>query len=194
MNGDGRLDLAVANNHVPTVILGGGVTVLPGNGNGTFQSPLPLVRITDPSTSIAAGDLNGDGKPDIVVTTFVSVFGVAGSTLDVLIGDGSGLFTRSVISTGRTTRGSGSGFFPLSAHIEDFDGDNSKDVAEILGSSVAVLEGDGAGAFPGRLNFSAGTGPFALAVGDINRDGKPDIAVANSGSNDVSVLLNVSGP
>jgi hypothetical protein len=67
-------------------------------------------------------------------------------------------------------------------------------VAEIVGSSVVVLEGKGDGTFRGRLNFAAGTSPFVLTVGDVNGDGRPDLAVANRGGNDVSILLNVSGP
>jgi hypothetical protein len=78
-------------------------------------------------------------------------------------------------------------------------------VAEVRGNSISVLRGNGDGTFhgqvvslfggstfQGKLIFVAGSAPFALAVGDFNRDGKTDLAVANSGSDDVSVLLNTS--
>jgi hypothetical protein len=193
-NRDGKLDLAVADNRDPSAIGRGGVSILLGSGSGSFQLVPTLFRISSVPTSIAAGDLNGDGMPDVVVSSFISVFGRSVGTMNVLLGDGSGMFESKFFGTGGTSRGSPAAFLPLSANVGDFDGDGNQDVAEIVGSSVVVLEGKGDGTFRGRLNFAAGTSPFVLTVGDVNGDGRPDLAVANRGGNDVSILLNVSGP
>jgi FG-GAP-like repeat/FG-GAP repeat len=192
LNGDAKLDLAVADNRSPSTIGTGGVTVLLGNGDGSFQAPSVLFKIVSLPTSIAIGELNTDGKPDLVVSSYIGFLGASNSTLNVLMGDGTGSFTTTFVSTRQNTRGPAP--FPLSAKVADFDGDTKQDVVEVLGSAVAVLEGDGSGAFPARLLFAPGTHAFALAVGDFNGDGKPDLAVANQGSNDVSIMLNTSGP
>jgi len=202
-NGDGRLDLAVADQHDPSTIDHGGVSILLGNGDGTFQAA-QFVGISWFPTSITAGDLNGDGKPDLVLSGFVSAFGLSSNVLNVMLGDGSGNFTLQSFTVGRTTSGSGADIFPLSVAIADFDGDGKVDVAEINGKSVSILRGNGDGTFQGQLLslilgdkffqgqlfFTSGTDPFALCVGDFNGDHKSDIAVANLTSDDLTILLN----
>ena len=80
--------------------------------------------------------------------------------------------------------------------VGDFDGDGKPDlaVANALSDNVSVLLGNGDGSFQAAKNFGAGSYPVSVAVGDFNGDGKPDLAVANSaynsGSNNVSVLIN----
>jgi hypothetical protein len=176
------------------------VTVLLGNGDGSFQPPSAPTQISSAPTSIASGELNGDGKADLVVSSFLvstvrfsrfRPIQISTSALDVLLGDGTGALTSTSITTSRIL-----GRRPptASAKVVDLDGDTKQDVVEVLDSGVAVLEGDGSGAFPDRLSFAAGTSPVALAVGDLNGDGKPDLAVANQGSDDVSIMLNTSGP
>ena len=127
--------------------------------------------------------------------------------LDVLLGDGSGKFAASAFITSGTEGGEGT-VFPLSLVLGDFDGDGNQDLAEIIGQSVSVFLGQGDGtfhgqliqtghgesSFQGRLIFGAGTDPFALAVGELKGDNKTDLAVANMGSNDVSILVNTGGP
>lgn len=201
-NSDGKLDLAVADQHVPSSTSHGGATILLGNGDGTFQVAFSSPIAAFP-TSISTGDFNGDHKTDLVIASFISAFGLSGSDLNIWIGDGAGNFTPHAFLTDRTSSGS---VFPLSVVVGDFDGDAKDDLAEVRGKSISVLRGNGDGTFhgqlvfddssngtfQGKLIFSAGSGPFALAVGDFNRDGKPDLAVANNGSDDVSILLNTS--
>jgi len=66
--------------------------------------------------------------------------------------------------------------------------------ANFFSSNVSVLLGKGNGRFQPAVNFAAGTGPSSIALGDVNRDGRPDVAVANANNNKVSVLLNTGAP
>src|SRR6266436_6398742 len=127
--------------------------------------------------SVAVGDFNGDGVPDLVVADRVS------NNVSVLLGNGDGTFQTPVaFATG--TR-------PQSVAVGDFNGDGKLDlvVANEGSNNVSVLLGNGDGAFQAAQNFPAGTNPQSVAVGDFNGDGKLDLAVANEGSGDVSVLL-----
>jgi hypothetical protein len=173
-NGDGIPDLAVAN----SAGFGGasGVSVLLGNGDGTFQSPR-LFRAGSLSTSVTVADFNGDGLLDLAVTNDGSNF------LSVLLGNGDGTF--------QPARNFTIGGEALSAAVGDFNGDGIPDlaVARTHGSYVSVLLGYGDGSFQPARAFFAGSNPQDVAVGDFNGDGIPDLAVANYLSDGVSVLL-----
>jgi FG-GAP-like repeat len=189
LNGDGKQDLAVAGVNGAE----GEVSVLLGNGDGTFQSPVSYdLAWGFPATSIAIGDVNRDGKPDLVVTGYNPANNI--SFLSVLLGNGDGTFG-SVIGT-PTGGGINSTYtaLPLSVAIANFDTSGKTDVAEVNGPHIEVLPGNGNGTFPGALRFTADVTPWALAVADFNGDGKPDIVVANLGSNDVTILLNATVP
>ncbi len=203
---DGNLDLAVADNRDPASTSRGGVTILRGNGDGTFGSASFYGHAGLP-TSIAAGDLDNNRSADVVVSSFIAAFGLAKGFHNVLLGNGDGSFQPATTTLTRGGQGSAGLSFPLSAAMADFDGDMKTDVAEVLGHAVTVLLGNGDGTFrgrvipldhrtqtfQGRLIFSAQPDPFALAIGDFNADHKPDIVVANMSTDDVSVLLNDSG-
>jgi len=190
-NKDGKLDLAVADLHDPSSNDNGGISILVGKGDGTFETPVFYAVGLFP-TSIAVGDLNGDGKPDLAVSTFAASFGLEVSSLNVLPGNGDGTFAGYISTfTGHAESGS---VFPLSVVIAAFNPSGKPSVAEVQRGVVSVLPGNGDGTFQGKLLFGADQLPFQLAVGDFNGDGKPDIVVANQGSNDVTILLNVTGP
>jgi len=173
-NGDGKLDLVVANNE------GNNVSIFLGNGNGTFQ---PAVSYSaGPGTlpdAIAVGDFNGDGKLDLAVTSN----GNATGNVSILLGNGDGTFQPAVLYL--------AGSNPSSVAVGDFNGDGKLDlaVANNDGGNVSILLGNGDGTFQTALDFSVESGPSSLAVGDFNRDGKLDLAVANNVSGNVSILL-----
>jgi hypothetical protein len=175
-NGDGKKDLAVANNQSAA----GTVTVLLGNGSGGF-SPA-VVGNGDSLVSVAVGDFNADGHLDIAATN-----NVTSGAVTVLLGNGNGGFSPAPDSPFPAGNG------PRSVVVADFNGDGKEDLADTnFGSNdVKILLGDGAGGFspaPGSP-ISIGSEPDYLATGDFNGDGKPDLAIPDTGSNDVTILL-----
>jgi hypothetical protein len=168
---NGTLDLLVANSAANTV------SILLGNGNGTFAPPADYPTGTQP-VAVAVGDFNNDGKPDIVVAN------QADNTVSILLGAGRGAFWPGApYPTGNS---------PLAVAVADFNGDGNLDlaVANQADNTVSVLLGNGNGTFNAHVDFPAGTAPSALVAGDFNADGKLDLAVANDyADGTVSVLL-----
>jgi uncharacterized protein (TIGR03437 family) len=143
-NEDGNVDLAAVSN--------GGVSVLLGKGDGTFQ-PAMNVLASEGSRFAATGDFNGDGKTDLAVTN------VSG-TVQVLLGNGDGSFKPAVIYN--------AGPDPTSLVVGDFNGDG---VADIVIATGYVLLGNGDGGFQPPLKWLSNG--FTV-VGDFNGDGRPD--------------------
>jgi hypothetical protein len=171
-NGDGILDLAVANNGLPTYT-NGSVSVLLGKGDGTFLPAVTYDAGIDP-TAVAVGDFNGDGIPDLAVAN--SNYPYPNGTVSVLLGKGDGTFL--------PAQSFPVGSVPASVAVGDFNGDGHLDLAVAnVGSdaygrpNVSVLLGNGDGTFQPALNFSAGAGSRSIAVGDFNGDGRLDLAV-----------------
>jgi hypothetical protein len=177
-NHDGKLDLAVAN------WTSNNVSVLLGNGDGTFQAAVNYAAGSGPH-SVAVGDFNGDGKLDLVTANSGPPgSGEIGNTVSVLLGNGDGTFQPPVNS------GAGSG--PWSVAVGDFNGDGKLDLAVTLNDSVnpgavSVLLGNGDGTFRAPVQYATGYEPGGVGVGDFNGDGKLDLVVAAGGG--VNVLL-----
>jgi hypothetical protein len=172
---DGTPDLAVANLGSNTV------SVLLGNGNGSFQAPRSYAAGSKPQ-SVAAGDFNGDGVPDLAVANAGSYPYTDGS-VSVLLGNGDGTFRAAVSYAAGTA--------PTSVAVGDFNGDGLLDLAVADAGGVRVLLGNGDGTFRTTpISYVSGVSPNSVAVADFNGDGWPDLAVANFASNDVSLLLN----
>lgn len=192
VNGDSYPDLIVVNAcGLNSGCTGNGtVAVLLNNGNGTFAPAVNYSSGGYMASSVAAGDVNGDGKPDIVVvnacgsTSFSLPNGCpTDSTVAVLLGNGDGTFQSATIyDTG--------GFDGQSVVIADVNGDGKPDLLLVnrCGSSstcasdgmVAVLLGNGDGTFQAAVNYDTGSQQSQMvAVGDVNGDGKPDLVAAN---------------
>jgi hypothetical protein len=160
-DGDGVPDLATANYQ------GNTVSVLLGNGDGTFQTNVEYVTSSGPR-SIAVRDLDGDGKLDLVTANYES------DSVSVLLGNGDGTF--------RAHMDFSCGSGPRSVVIGDFNGDGALDLATANygANSISILLGNGSGAFGLHVDYNAGKDPISLAVGDFNGDGKLDLAVDSS--------------
>jgi hypothetical protein len=176
LNGDGIPDLAVANNAG-----GGTVTILLGNGNGTFtQAANSPVTVGIAPISVAVGDFNRDGIPDLAVANQTS------QTVTILLGNGNGTFTQAANSPA-------TGGDPYSVAVGDFNEDGIPDlaVANMADGTVTILLGIGDGTFTQAANSPVAVGerPSSVTVGDFNEDGVPDLAIANSGAGTVTILL-----
>jgi hypothetical protein len=174
LNGDGKLDLAIANGGDNTV------SILLGNGDGTFTAQ-PVLDTGSVPYSLTAGDFNNDGKLDLAVTNFA---GGGSSTVSIFIVNGDGSFQPAVsysVGNGATSVVTG-----------DFNGDGRLDlaVANQNDHTVSILMGKGDGTFQAAVPYQAGTVDVAaVAIGDFNGDGKLDLALTNPSSDTVSVLL-----
>ena len=155
-NGDGKLDLVVANN-VSTV------SVFLGNGDGTFQPAVNYAAGSSPK-AVAVGDFNGDGKLDLAVANAFS------NNVSILFGNGDGTFQPAVNYSVPCC--------PSSVALGDFNGDGKLDLV-VTTNSASVLLGNGDGTFQPALNYAAGSSPATVAVGDFNGDGKLDLAVTD---------------
>lgn len=176
LNGDGKHDIVVSNANSSNV------TVLLGIGDGTFTaaSGSPVTVGSGPS-GVALGDLNADGKLDLVVSSSLA------GTVTVLLGSGDGTF---MAATG-SPRAVGTN--PSSVELGDVNGDGKLDIvtANNGSNSVAVLLGTGDATFTQAAGspVAAGAAPVTATLGDVNGDGKLDIVAGNEGSHTVTVLL-----
>jgi hypothetical protein len=173
LTNSGNVDLAVAD------YLNSEVSILLGNGDGTFQKPL---KFSVPSpVGLAAGDFNGDHILDL---TIVEYGGTGNSTLAIFLGDGSGNFHKSASYV--------SGIETTSVAVADFNNDGHLDLAVANNAgNVKVFFGTGKGTLEKPATFKlAGTKPYGIAAGDLNGDHSPDLAVAEASAGSVAVLIN----
>ena len=175
-NGDGKPDLAVVALDANQV--GPYVAVLFGNGNATFQNPVNYILNNAYGDTIAAGDLNGDGKHDLAT---------AGNGINVLINNGDGTFRPANFYF----YGGGS------IALADFNGDGKPDLV----SGSAILLNNGNGTFQRPVDYGAGIYGGDSAVGDFDGDGKLDLVLAegcptgpNIAVGSVRVFLNLTRP
>ena len=180
-NGDGNPDIAVGNGTASNIL------VFPGNGDGTFRAPVASFNAIGGATFMAAGDFNKDGKLDLAVLGAVGV--------QIALGNGDGTFHGNLSLPG-VLGASG----PIA--VADLNGDGNPDVVFTASNStgvagtlqpgtVLVMLGHGDGTFATVVPYPIGKLATGLAIGDLNGDGIPDLAVADyaSGAGDVAVLF-----
>jgi hypothetical protein len=203
-SGNQTLDLVVINES------DNDATVLLGNGDGTFTAEATTLKLGNNPVSVAVGDLNGDGILDLAVAENSS------QQVSVLLGNGSGGVGNGTFQPAVNYSTGPNGTTPPSPNavvIGDFNGDGIPDLALTSGSAganpgnlVSLLlgvpnsQGKATGTFGAPALFGVGSSPTplagggeSLATGDFNQDGTLDLAVANNGSNTVSILLNLRG-
>lgn len=205
--GDGKLDVVTANAGSVYADGGGSLSILLGNGDGTFQAAQSIALPgevpagypgpgTVPQTplAVAVGDMNGDGKLDLTVSAraFASVVIGSGpygnyyqtfdsSYVNVLVGNGSGGF-----SPASTTPVSA---LPLALTLADFNGDHKLDVLTSTSVSASVLLGNGNGTLGSPVGVNGlWIGSDTVPVGDFNKDGKPDLLLRDSTGNNLLVM------
>ncbi len=175
-NGDGIRDLLVVTYGDGT---SGQVTVYLSNGDGTLEPGISSPAGSGPA-SAAAFDFNKDGKLDVAIASF-------SGGVSILLGNGDGTFAPPASYP--------TGTISTSVAAADLNGDGNADlvVGNVSGTespgTLSVLIGDGKGAFKPATTVVSNLSPLAVAIGDLNKDGKPDLAVSDNYSGILTVML-----
>lgn len=186
-NGDGKADIAALSaDYTPDTT----VATLLGNGDGTFQPGAStdigqsFSAAMNADQMFAAGDFDGDGKADLVIAGATTV-----DAFEVLMSKGDGSFTVEP----PVALGANYDSVSISVATADFDGDGKADIAVLNDNIVGIYLRKGDGTFTSHVQLDSGaeTVPdwLALAVGDFNGDGQPDVATVNSDSDLVSLAI-----
>ena len=186
LDDDGAQDLVVVDQNCPSGSCGDGVVrVLLGAGDGSFGAAQAFAVDSNPQ-SVAIGDFDGDGVPDLAVVNAISIITQGPGTVSILVGRGDGSFDPQV----EYDAGQG----PSAIVAADLDGDGLLDlaidnyVALLVAHAVVTLHGHGDATFDAPVSHLVAVGPVDLVAQDLDGSGAPDLVTANLGDNSVSVL------
>ena len=180
LNGDGKPDIIVTNYNDNTISV---LENFSSSGAIVFTAKTDFPTGLNPET-VAAGDLDGDGIPELVITNS------GASTITVLRNSGTGgtinYSTRTDLAYEKT---------PAGVAIGDFDGDGKVDVCLTTATQIIVFQNTSVAASlgfsnPVSFNMPYGYGPNFIVAGDLNADGRPDMAVVSQNSVNVTVFYN----
>ena len=178
-NRDGKPDLALAYDvQNANGALSGFIAIALGTGSGTFQTS--TVQLSGSALSLAVGDVNKDGKLDLVA----GLLEPAGVQVAVMLGGGDGTFHAPI--------GNITGTNAPSITIVDINGDGDADllIGDCCGLSEAtIMFGNGDGTFQAEIPFASGPNPAFLAAGDLDGDGKQDLVIAGSGGTGGTLVI-----
>lgn len=185
LDGDGKKDLAV------TAISGNGSITIFKNNSTTGN--ISLSKAASYSTGfspykVVIADIDLDGKADLITSNYVS------NSISVFLNTSTGGTISFAAKTDFTTN-----LAPYSVCVADFDGDGKPDMAASnqLSNTISLFRNTstpGSISFAAKTEVNAGSSPFGITTGDIDEDGKPDIAFVNNGDVTASVIKNISTP
>ena len=171
LNHDSFTDLITTN------ISSNSLSILLGNGDGTFKDQVQLHVCQEPR-SLVLGEFNEDGHVDVALACS------GGDEIAILLGHGDGKFEEGPHYPVHRT--------PIGLATDDVNGDHHADLAVALrNDKVKVFLGKGTGEFRHGVQYEHGDTPTSVALSDLDRDGKPDLVVTNGGpmSNAVSIWV-----
>ncbi len=186
LDGDGKPDIVIPSSYDSVVSIYLNTSVTGAISSSSFATPVTMPG-GDAAFGVAVGDLDGDGKPDIGITNYLS--------------DNISIY-RNTSSVGTLSFSPRVNFVvdsgPCSIKMGDINGDGKPDLAVVNyhSNTVSVFRNTATSgsitttSFAAKIDFATGAMPYALAIGDLNGDGKPELIVTNDGDSTVSVLLN----
>ena len=169
---DGKPDIVVVSFGDPSVGDDGGVSILLGNGDGTFKPATKLTAGKNP-TRIATGDFNSDGKSDLLVVRAGDARVSDNGDATIFLGNGDATFSPGqVLAPGKN---------PFAVAVSDLNADQKLDLifANSTDNSVTILLGNSDGTFQSPVAYAVAAGgtPYLISVVDVNQDGRSDLAV-----------------